>query len=72
MGRIKSILVKRTARTLQEEVGGFSKDFEHNKIRLDKTMPSKSIRNKVAGYLTRLAQQQSKEQKITQNGQPTS
>ncbi len=71
MGRIKSTLVKRTARALQEEIGGFTKDFEYNKILLNKTMPSKSIRNKVAGYLTRLAQQQNKEQKLTQDGQPT-
>ncbi len=53
MGRIKSALVKRTSKKLLEEQG-FNKDFENNKKILGRTMPSKSIRNKIAGYITRL------------------
>jgi len=53
MGRIKSALIKRTARTLEKE-DYFSEDFERNKKILGSTMPSKSVRNKIAGYIGRL------------------
>ena len=36
----------------------FTKDFRFNKKVLKGTMPSKSIHNKVAGYITRLVSQQ--------------
>ncbi len=53
MGRIKSTLIKRTARSLiKKEIG--SESFEENKRILGNSLPSKSIRNKVAGYITRL------------------
>lgn len=54
MGRIKSVLVKRTAKQLLKEDNVFSDNFEQNKQVLGGTMPSKSIRNKIAGYITRL------------------
>ncbi len=52
MGRIKSKLIKRTARQLIEKLpGSFTSDFKHNEKALKDTMPSKPIRNKVAGYI---------------------
>jgi len=60
MGRIKSVLVKRTAKKLVEEEG-FSEDFDKNKKALGKTMPSKSLRNKIAGYISRLKKQNAKQ-----------
>jgi len=53
MGRIKSTLVKRTAKQLITE-NIFSPDFEKNKKILASDMPSKRIRNKIAGYITRI------------------
>ncbi len=54
MGRIKSTLIKRTGRKLLEEENVFTDKFEDNKRILADSMPSKSIRNKIAGYITRL------------------
>lgn len=54
MGRIKSTLVKRTSHKLLEEKDMFTNSFEHNKRVLAATMPSKKIRNKIAGYLGHL------------------
>ncbi len=55
MGRIKSTLIKRTGRRLCSETTDiFNTKFDNNKKRLRDTMPSKRIRNKVAGYITRL------------------
>jgi small subunit ribosomal protein S17e len=57
MGRIKSALIKRTARKLVEKTaeGTFSNEFNDNKKPLsNNTMPSKRLRNKIAGYITRL------------------
>ncbi len=54
MGRIKSTLVKRTGKQLIEQSPeSFSSDFEQNKKALGHTMPSKRIRNMIAGYITR-------------------
>ena len=55
MGRIKSLLVKRTAKQLlaiKPEL--FTSSFEHNKKILGNNMPSKPLRNKIAGYIARL------------------
>jgi ribosomal protein S17E len=54
MGRIKSLMVKRAAKQLLESEHSFNQDFEHNKKILGQTMPSKPIRNKIAGYIARL------------------
>ena len=54
MGRIKLIMVKRATRQLLEGEHNFNSSFEHNKKILGNTMPSKSIRNKIAGYMARL------------------
>ena len=62
MGRIKSALIKRTAEQILAgpDAADFNEDFNHNKKLLGKTMPDKSVRNKVAGYMVTLKRQQSK------------
>ena len=54
MGKIKSRLVKRTANALIEKGIGFTEEFNRNKKVLGSTMPSKKLRNQMAGYLSRL------------------
>ena len=53
MGRVKSTLIKRTAKKLTKDQD-FSETFDGNKKILGLTMPSKRIRNIIAGYITRL------------------
>jgi len=63
MGRIKSTLIKRTGKKLiDEEPELFSEDFKKNKETLGKTMPSKKLRNKIAGHIVRLKKQKTKEE----------
>ena len=55
MGRVRTKTVKRAARTLIEKFyGKMSKDFHYNKRVCDDcaVIPSKRIRNKIAGYAT--------------------
>ncbi len=55
MGRIKSKLIKRTARQLVEKVPEtFDKEFDTNKKALGSILSSKKTRNKIAGYITRI------------------
>ena len=57
MGRIKSLMVKRAAKQLinnPELANAFDEEFDTNKRALGSLMPSKPIRNKIAGYLARL------------------
>ncbi len=55
MGRIKPKLVKRTSRQLIENSSEtFAKTFEENKKILKNTLPSKKMRNKIAGYIARI------------------
>jgi ribosomal protein S17E len=54
MGRIKNALTKRTARALLKEKNIFETGFERNKKLIGNTMPSKRLRNRIAGYVTRL------------------
>lgn len=61
MGRIKSALIKRTARNLLKEENKFSENFDKNKKLLADTMPSKRIRNKIAGYIARLKKKEKQE-----------
>jgi ribosomal protein S17E len=58
MGRIKGALIKRTARGMLKEDNSFSESFEKDKKLIGNTMPSKSLRNKIAGYIARLKQQE--------------
>ena len=60
MGKIKTKLIKRTSNTLIKKGIEFSDEFERNKKILGKTMPSKKIRNQIAGYIARLKRQKSK------------
>ena len=53
MGKIKSKLIKRTAKELLKQGIEFTEDFKKNKEILGDTMPSKKIRNQMAGYLVR-------------------
>jgi ribosomal protein S17E len=56
MGRIKSLMIKRaTKQLLAVDKARFNTDFEANKKALGKNnLPSKSTRNKIAGFITRL------------------
>jgi ribosomal protein S17E len=58
MGKIKGRLVKRTVRTLLEKGIEFEEGFEHNKKILGREMPSKKLRNQIAGYASRLKRQE--------------
>ena len=58
MGRVKSTLIKRTARDLLKEENIFSESFEKNKKVLGNTMPSKRIRNMIVGYIARIKKRQ--------------
>lgn len=63
MGRIKTMLIKRvTNRLVREHVNEFAKTFEENKkivVRFAE-IPSKKLRNIIAGYVTRLIQSKEK------------
>ncbi|MEA3558781.1 MAG: 30S ribosomal protein S17e [Candidatus Thermoplasmatota archaeon] len=56
MGNIRPTFIKRAAiEILKKYPDQFSDDFQHNKVVLNKVaeIPSISLRNKVAGYITR-------------------
>ena len=57
MGKIKTKLIKRTALGLVKQGVDFNDNFEDNKTVLGKSLPSKKIRNQVAGFLTRIKRQ---------------
>jgi len=55
MGRIKSKLIKRTAKQLvNTSPDMFENSFEENKKALGSNLESKKTRNKIAGYITRI------------------
>ena len=54
MGKIKSKSIKRSANMLIKKGIKFSDSFEKNKELLGNALPSKKIRNQMAGFLTRL------------------
>jgi ribosomal protein S17E len=60
MGKIKSKMMRRTAHSLLKEDLKFSQDFEQNKKVLGNTMPSKKLRNRIAGLMSRLKEQEAK------------
>jgi len=67
MGRIKSTLIKRTGKGLKEKLSdSITEDFAKNKKLLGNVLPSKKIRNKVAGHLVRLKKQEKKHKIHTQ------
>lgn len=61
MGKIKTKLVKRTAFALNKREIPFSENFNSNKKILGSTMPSKKIRNQIAGFLARVKRHEAKE-----------
>ena len=61
MGKIKSKQIRRTAKEIMDEGIEFSEDFEKNKAILGKEMPSKKMRNQLAGFLVRFMQNKKKE-----------
>jgi len=61
MGRIKSKLVKRTANAMLKEENVFTAEFEDNKNILKGSMPSKKIRNQIAGYIARINKRKQQE-----------
>jgi len=61
MGRIKLKLVKRTSHLLLNEENVFTDKFEDNKPILGNSMPSKKIRNQIAGYIARLKKKGTRE-----------
>ncbi|MEK6933794.1 MAG: 30S ribosomal protein S17e [Nanoarchaeota archaeon] len=64
MGRIKSLMVKRAAKQLLgDEDTVFTSSFDFNKKLLKNLMPSKPIKNKVAGYIARLIRMKTKVKK---------
>jgi ribosomal protein S17E len=61
MGKIKSKQVKRSSQELMDSEIKFSEDFEKNKKILGNEMPSKKMRNKMAGYLARFMKRKKRE-----------
>jgi len=60
MGRIKTKLIKRiTLKLFAKHRDEFKPDFKENKEKVSQyaDIPSKKIRNIIAGYVTRLARQ---------------
>ena len=70
MGRIKSTMIKRAAKQLIEGEHNFNESFNDNKKRLGHTMPSKSLRNKIAGYIARLIRMKRAEKEALANPKP--
>ena len=62
MGKIKSKLIKRSANTLLKKGIEFTENFEKNKKILKNTMPSKKLRNQMAGFLSRVKKQERQNQ----------
>jgi ribosomal protein S17E len=63
MGKIKSKQVKRASHELMNNGIGFHEEFGKNKIILGREMPSKKMRNKMAGYLSRFMKHKHEESK---------
>lgn len=62
MGNIRTSFVKRIAKELIETYEGkFTTDFDKNKKLVEEysTVSTKHLRNKIAGYVTRLVRQES-------------
>lgn len=60
MGNIRTSFVKRTSKELIENYEGkFTTDFDENKKLVEEftTVSTKHLRNKIAGYVTRLVRQ---------------
>ena len=58
MGKIKSKLIRRTVNSLLNKKIEFSEEFGKNKKILGSTMPSKKMRNQIAGLGVRIKRQE--------------
>lgn len=68
MGKIKSKSIKRSADIFMKKGIKFTDSFEKNKKILGDTMPSKKLRNQMAGLLSKLKKQELQNQpKILKN-----
>jgi ribosomal protein S17E len=63
MGKIKTKLIKRTSKSIVAGNVEVSMEFKENKKILKHGMPSKKVRNQIAGYLTRISKNKEKEKK---------
>ncbi|HPD81585.1 MAG TPA: hypothetical protein PK357_00615 [Candidatus Pacearchaeota archaeon] len=63
MGKIKSKMMRKTSKEIMKEDINVGKDFEQNKAILGNTMPSKRMRNRIAGLLSRMKKQEEKAKK---------
>ena len=61
MGKIKGKMVKRSSEHLIKAGVPFTSEFDKNKKILRNEMPSKKIRNQMAGYTARLMKNKEKE-----------
>jgi len=62
MGKIKTKLIKRTSEILIDKKIGFDEEFNKNKRILSREMPSKKVRNQIAGYIARLLRRENQKQ----------
>jgi len=71
MGKVRPLYVKRTARRLLALYPDrFTADFEHNKAEVGKLVnTSKSIRNRIAGYITTLVKQRQRLETVEEAGE---
>lgn len=60
MGKIKSKMMRRTTQEFKNNKIKFTEEFDKNKKILGNTMPSKKIRNQIAGLLVRETKQENK------------
>lgn len=73
MGRIRTTLVKRVAKEyINSGKAEFTTDFDKNKELLKSvaTFPTKRLRNRVAGYITRLMKTMEKEAQQSTEASP--
>ncbi len=71
MGKVRTTIVKRTARKLLALYpDAFTADFEHNKRKVSELLDlhSKRIRNQIAGYITRLIRIEMRRQQAAEQG----
>lgn len=69
MGKVRTTLVKRTARKLfTEHRDLFTRDFDHNKRVVSELIEyrSKKLRNQIAGYITHLVKIEERRKKEEQ------
>ena len=68
MGKIKTRLIKRTTKGINKKDIPFSEDFGSNKKILGREMPSKKVRNQIAGLLSRVKKQERKDLEKLEKG----